>query len=243
MTTEPTPEEEEELRSLLKDSERPSALSPQQRERIRRRLGPALQAGANQPADSRAMIDRGDSPISDAPLELIKDDSVGAQRGRSLLAKAAILVAVVALGLGLLSLREEDLVETANQPAITQPSGPATCPSEIGDFFAAIGLWGDVENWSFLTDRNAPEPDLLSLAVAVLESGALSDASADQELAERLRQLRQTSLDSPSLPWSTVDREEHFEAVSEAELAVSSAISSDSRLASCSTQAEPDTSN
>lgn len=239
MTMESSPIDEDQLRKLLKGGERPIPLSNEQRDRLRRQIGPGLEVNPRDRGIDVRLTDAGSATESAEPLEAVFRERAAEPRGRRLLAAAAIAIFTALLGWGIIASQGGEVLETATNPELTQPRAAVACPAEVSAFLEAIDLWGSVENWSFLTDRRAPEPDLLRLALEAVESPALAQAVEDGSVAEQLRKLQQASLDGPELPWTDVDREEHFDAVTSAEVVVSNATIDSPALVSCSVEAEP----
>ena len=148
------------------------------------------------------------------------------------MATAAILAFVVLVGLAVFaSLRSSDVVSVADPQQGAPTAVAPACPAVVTEFLEAIDLWGGVENWSFVTDASAPEPDLLTLAIVVLELEVVAAEQVDSDVAERLQSIRDAPLDRRLRP---VDREERLEAVLAARLAVETAASSNPQLSNCS---------
>lgn len=85
--------------------------------------------------------------------------------------------------------------------------------------------------WSFVTDASAPEPELLTLAVAALQLEFVDTELATNDLVERLEAIGQSPLDRRL---RSVDREERFEAVLAAQVAVETAATNNPQLSNCS---------
>lgn len=232
MTEEPTEMDEAKLRMLLEQGEQPVAPSREQLDRIRDHLGPALGAERRGAGIFDPTLGQDSDTTQPELLELVFGDSGPRASGRPLLATAAILTFVVLVGLAVLaSLRGSDVVSVADSKVTPPPGAAPACPAVVAEFLEGIDLWGGVENWSFVTDASAPEPDLLTLAIWVVELEVVAAELANSDLAERLQSIRETPIDSRLRP---VDREERLEAVLAAQVALEMAASNNPQLSNCS---------
>lgn len=234
MTKEPTDMDEAELRILLQRGERTVTPSLQQRDRIRDRIDQELEVERMASRNLSSVLGReSDSAVEPVePIELVWEDPRPRTTVRLLLASAAILAfAVVGLAV-FANIRGNSVVSVADPQEASPSAAAPACPAEITEFLEAIDLWGGVENWSFVTDASAPEPDLLTLALAVLDLEAAAPELANEAVAEQLESLREVSLANREL--RPVDRQERFEAVSAVQLAIDDAAMNSRQLSNCS---------
>ncbi len=221
---------EAELRMLLEQGERPVSLSSEQRDRILRSIDQATSLEQNRVSHFAAPVLSEKETERVEPIDAILDEPPHSG-SRGLLLAAAISGFVILVGLFALSVRSNE-VESVAEPQDTRPSVTLVeCPAEITEFLDAIESWGDVENWSFVTDSSSPEPDLLTLSIAALQSELMSDV-ADEGLIEELQTLSGPSPGNLTAS-RPVDREQRFEAVSAAEMAVTEALRNNPSLANC----------
>ncbi|MDW3177972.1 MAG: hypothetical protein R8J94_11330 [Acidimicrobiia bacterium] len=162
--------DDHELSELLSDADRPRALRADERDRVRARLG--LPAEASSPATSDELaevppvigppdaIDDFAAPVIELQPDI--DQRAGNRPIVRLLAAAAALIAVVAIGLTQFQSAQE-AVDTADDPAPAPALVPALvtfCPTEFTALVDGVDQWRGIENWSF---SPTSQPDLLVL--------------------------------------------------------------------------------
>lgn len=167
--------DDHELSELLSEADRPRALRADERDRVRARLGLPAEVSSSATSDELAEV----PPViglpdaiydSEAPVIELQPDSDQREGNRPivrLLAAAAALIAVVAIGLTQFQSTQE-AVDTADDPA-GDPGAPAPAPApalatfctvEFTALVDGVDQWRGIENWSF---SPTSVPDLLVL--------------------------------------------------------------------------------
>ncbi len=192
---------EEHLAGLLKGNDQPHKLSDDQRRRLRARLALANeQATPDEPRSTMAVDGVALAPSTGgeqsavatvSPSCSVRDIAHGSKRrgetrrqrgGRpALIGLVAAVVVFTFVSLNMQD-RERSQIVTAQLP--TKP-----CPAEAQAFLDAVDVWNGVEEWGYLTDDRAPEPDLLTLAQTALRATTGADERTRAELAESLQQF------------------------------------------------------
>lgn len=161
--------DDHELSELLSNDDRPRALRADERDRVRARLGLPAEASSPATSDELAEVPPVIGPPdaiydSEAPVIELQPDIDQREGNRPivrLLAAAAALIAVVAIGLTQFQSTQE-AVDTADDPGAPAPA-PALvtfCTVEFTALVDGVDQWRGIENWSF---SPTSKPDLLVL--------------------------------------------------------------------------------
>lgn len=184
--------DEDGIARLIRDNEGQHTLAPEQRERLRARLGhPDHAAG----------------PSADVlPIGTRSEDVAAPKRpvGRRLALAAATLLVVAAAAAAYRSAGDtnNDSIDAAASATADTDTDTATvssttaCSTALEALIEGAVVWSGVETWSRVTDDRAPEPDLLALAhTASLTEPQLSGLTAELDGFLDARRLRLAAYD------------------------------------------------
>ncbi len=171
---------EDDLARLLKENDQPHRLGDDQRRRLQARLALTPPLATKQADVTTARRYWGARNLT--PRSKQRGGTRRQRGGRPAL--VGLVAAVVAFAFVSLSLQNQE----RSQVTATRPS-MQSCPTAAQAFLDAVDVWNGVEEWGYLTDDRAPEPDLLTLAQRALRATAGGDQRTREELAEALGQF------------------------------------------------------